>query len=509
MRTTPHPRIVAGLLVLTIALAGCAQLDAFIPNSSGLSCEFGMRASVDRVDYNPGQQAELSLTNAGNCDMDGNLAVTLEMPDGASRALASKSGTSIAVGESLTIPFTIPGPKTVPDGESFLKVAAVFEVHFHSQVLDVRASAFAHVLNHKAPEVGLALEDQKGRFTLHYDSALVTADYARKVTAGISTAWDFFEAKGFTAPTKPVHAYIERPASDKELGTLSTQPWGLKLVVAPENMFSKTDPDAQTPAIVAAHEVFHAFQTSYDLEEGWLVEGMATWAMDKVHGTRSGLGHAIQFLNNPDSKPAQYLEYGLVLFLMHLEEKHGEAAVWNLLSVSRDYENRYVFEKAFNADYDDLWAGFVKAIAEKDFTARDRIFRTPIREGDIIRTFRDLQNFTWSVSGPTTLGQAVVGGAVKDAASDETPEAGRIRHAYGIEALRIERSKADPITLTFLPDANTAFHAFLAIDDGKTRVAHPLTADTPFTVNAPLDAEVLLVVTRNGAGIGVYDVVIG
>ena len=121
--------------------------------------------------------------------------------------------------------------------------------------------------------------------------------------------------------------------------------------------------------LVAAHEMFHAFQAAYENElPVWMSEGTATWApwhhdpayTDIAWYGQSYLDEAYRTLYKPPTGPVPAFAYGSGLWFAFLTDRHGEGLMGELLTAMERTSSEPVVDVDALTEvltaHDDTWA---------------------------------------------------------------------------------------------------------------------------------------------------------
>ena len=179
------------------------------------------------------------------------------------------------------------------------------------------------------------------------------ADWVETTQAAMATVWDVeVGALGYRAPRSDLGSsddggdgrldvYLADVGDSGVYGYCTTDDPGARsrFVVSAycvlDNDFAATQFDGADPQdsldVTAAHEFFHAVQFGYDyVEDGWLLEGTATWVEDRVH---DDVDDNHQYLDdsalaNPyvpldRARYGEQRQYGTFLFWEYLTEHLG------------------------------------------------------------------------------------------------------------------------------------------------------------------------------------------
>lgn len=357
----------------------------------------------------------------------------------------------------------------------------------------------------------------------HAPASLVPSPgYVTSIESAFVASWNKYKEQGWALPQIPIHAYIDNPGGEA-LGTFQPSEYGGHIIIGPESLHTDKSVGART---TVAHELFHAFQTSYDYDEGFLVEGFATWIMDlPFSGSKDYLGQARAFINNPDDKPLQYREHELVLFTKWVADKHGFAKMKELTEKTRDYDNEAVFAATFGKSFDALWIEFVNDLAKRNVAGRiaggaagdsDELF-----EKTGVFGLKAWEFYYDGSATPRLLSTEKAARTLKLPISNFEVEmidedVGQVKHAYGIDVYRVTPDGASPPTssddvkvkFTTL-DADTVFTVLLATrPEGSSGAwsVQTMTSGTAVTVADLQDTDALVFITRAAAGNGKYEI---
>jgi hypothetical protein len=150
--------------------------------------------------------------------------------------------------------------------------------------------------------------------------------------------------------------------------------------------------------VTAAHEFFHAVQFAYDVyEDGWLMEGTATWIEDEVY---DGINDNRQFLPASPLGTRPWLpldmfnpnlrnQYGVWVFFRYLSERFDRSVVrdaWSRAVGRSQYSVKAVVQavEARAVDFDTEFADFgMRNVQPAVYYSEGRSYRTPKISGTV------------------------------------------------------------------------------------------------------------------------------
>lgn len=535
--------------VASAPVAGTAEVGEG-PPPLGFTPVYHLEVLTDKSTYERDQPVVVTLANKGNVPARGALTVTIHGPAATTPTGSTHTAPEVArfattsalvpAGGNVTLaPLTIPlGAIPVGLPQYYVFVAWAHGTAITNLFVDNRSEKPAPTPGALAKtfEAGptfnwegndtitvVGANGKAFQIFLHYatsvdqqqgeaPSAIVPSpEYRTTVKNAFTTAWNYYKAEGWLLPQMPIHAYIDNPGGSA-LGTFQPTAYGGHIVIGPETLHTgKSD-----PRTTVAHELFHAFQTRYDYDEGMLVEGYATWIMDKPFGTKDYLGQARAYINNPDNKPIDYQEHEFVLFMRWLDEDatYGPK-LKQLTENSANYDNEALFAKTFGKSFDALWTEFMNDFAARNFADRAELF-----EKTGVFGLKAWQLFYTGAATNTTKEKAdrTLKLPVSNFELEMIDEdVGQVKHAYGIDVFSIEpagasspTSDADDITVSFTSrNAETSFTVLVATRAKGT--TDPWTV-TPIgagkTIANMKQVDILVFITRGAGGTGHYDLVV-
>jgi hypothetical protein len=177
-------------------------------------------------------------------------------------------------------------------------------------------------------------------------------------------------------------------------------------------------PTKQSMKAEMVHELFHAFQYTYDAHDGWwagwsgkviahykwLMEATAQWAMHYVSpaGNSGEEQNALKYyldatkhsLNKP---PKDEFNYGTYIFFLYLTEKHGNDIIRKLWeAVATESDELEVVDKVVPGKLKEVWPKFALELVNEgkfDLMRKDGISRSASVEKMIVMNDGGSENF--------------------------------------------------------------------------------------------------------------------